>query len=147
MFIHIYLYMYKHIFLVKLQLYCTYIMSVSREYAILWSEINPSLTCLGLNFLDHQIKSNSKKQAEETEEDGQEEKGQFLDEDKHLLQHRLHRVAKTGWQRLTGCLKLQVVFRKRATKYRALLRKMIHEHKAPYASTLPCSDDFTSSRK
>ena len=30
----------------------------------------------------------------------------------------------TGWRRLIGCLQLQVIFRKRATDYRALLRKM-----------------------
>jgi len=30
----------------------------------------------------------------------------------------------TGWRRPIGCLKLQVIFRKRATNYRALLRKM-----------------------
>ena len=29
-----------------------------------------------------------------------------------------------GWRRPRGCLKLQVIFRKRATNYRALLRKM-----------------------
>jgi len=29
----------------------------------------------------------------------------------------------TGWQRPIGCLKLQVIFRKRAITYRALLRK------------------------
>jgi len=29
----------------------------------------------------------------------------------------------TGWRRLIGCLKLQVIFRKRATHHRALLRK------------------------
>jgi len=32
----------------------------------------------------------------------------------------------TGWQRCIGCLKLHVSFRKRATIYRALLRKMTH---------------------
>ena len=42
----------------------------------------------------------------------------------------------TGWRRLTGCLKLQVIFRKGATNYRALLRKMTYEDKAPYAP--PC---------
>ena len=31
----------------------------------------------------------------------------------------------TGWQRPRGCLKLQVIFRKRAANYRALLRKCI----------------------
>ena len=30
----------------------------------------------------------------------------------------------TGWRRPIGCLKLQVIFRKRATNYRALLREM-----------------------
>jgi len=30
----------------------------------------------------------------------------------------------TGWQRPIGCLKLQVILRKRVTDYRALLRKM-----------------------
>ena len=30
----------------------------------------------------------------------------------------------TGWRRSIGCLKLQVIFRKRATNSRALLRKM-----------------------
>jgi len=43
-----------------------------------------------------------------------------------------------GWQRLIGCLKLQVIFRKRATNYRALLRKMTYEDKPSYASSPPC---------
>jgi len=45
----------------------------------------------------------------------------------------------TGWQRPSGCLKLQVLFRKRATNYRALLWKMTYEDKASYDSTPPCS--------
>ena len=45
----------------------------------------------------------------------------------------------TGWRRLIGCLTLQVIFCKRATNYRSLLRKMIYEDKAPYASTPPCT--------
>ena len=53
---------------------------------------------------------------------------------KHLL-----RLA-TGWWRLIGCLQWQVIFRKIATNYRALLRKMTCEDKAPYDSTPPCSD-------
>ena len=44
----------------------------------------------------------------------------------------------TGWRRLIGCLKLQVIFRKRATNYRALLRKITYEDKASYDSTPPC---------
>ena len=43
----------------------------------------------------------------------------------------------TGWRRLIGCLKLQVIFRKRATNYRALLRKMTYEDMASYDSTPP----------
>jgi len=45
----------------------------------------------------------------------------------------------TGWQRLIGCLKLLVIFRKRTTNYRALLRKMTYKDKASYASSAPCT--------
>ena len=38
----------------------------------------------------------------------------------------------TRWRRPVGCLKLQVIFRKGATDYRALLRKMTYEDKASY---------------
>ena len=44
----------------------------------------------------------------------------------------------TGWRRLRGCLKLQVIFCKRATNYRALLRKVTHKDKPSYASSPPC---------
>ena len=44
----------------------------------------------------------------------------------------------TGWRRLIGCLKLHVIFRKRATNYRALLRKMTEEDQASCDSTPPC---------
>ena len=46
----------------------------------------------------------------------------------------------TGWQRCIGCLKLQVIFRKRATNFEALLRKMICKEKAFYASSPPCTE-------
>jgi len=36
----------------------------------------------------------------------------------------------TGWPRLIGCLKLQIIFCKRATDYKALLRKMTYKDKA-----------------
>jgi len=49
-------------------------------------------------------------------------------------------VHDTGWRRPIGCLDLQVIFRKRATNYRALLWKMTYEDKAIYDSTPPCSD-------
>ena len=45
----------------------------------------------------------------------------------------------TGWRRLIGCLKLQVIFRKRATNYRALLWKVAYKDKASYDSTPPCT--------
>jgi len=50
----------------------------------------------------------------------------------------------TGWRRRRGCLKLQVIFRKRATNYRALLRKITYRDKASYDSTPPCSKSNTS---
>ena len=42
----------------------------------------------------------------------------------------------TGWRRLIGCLKLQVILRHSTTNYRAVLRKMTYEDKASYDSTL-----------
>jgi len=44
----------------------------------------------------------------------------------------------TGWRRQIGCLKLQVIVRKRVTNYRALLRKMTYKDKASYESSPPC---------
>ena len=46
-------------------------------------------------------------------------------------------VSDTGWRRLSAFLKVHVIFRKRATNYRALLRKMTYEDKASYDSTPP----------
>jgi len=44
----------------------------------------------------------------------------------------------TGWRRLIGSPKLQIIFHKRATKYRALLRKMNNKDKGSYESSPPC---------
>jgi len=44
-----------------------------------------------------------------------------------------------GWRRPIGCLKVQVVFRKRATNYRTLVWKMTYEDKASYGSSPPCT--------
>ena len=44
----------------------------------------------------------------------------------------------TGWQRLIGSPKLHVIFHKRATKYRSLLRKMTYNDKGSYESSPPC---------
>jgi len=43
----------------------------------------------------------------------------------------------TGWRKCIRCLTMQVAFCKRATIYRALLRKMTHEDKAFYVSVPP----------
>jgi len=43
----------------------------------------------------------------------------------------------TGWRRLIGSRKLQIIFHKRATKYRSLLRKMTYEDKGSYESSPP----------
>jgi len=51
----------------------------------------------------------------------------------------INTVNGTGWQRPIGCLKLQVIFRQRATNYRALLQKMTYNDKASYGSSPPCS--------
>ena len=39
-------------------------------------------------------------------------------------------VLATGWRRPIGYLKLQVIFRNRATNFRALLQKMTYKDKA-----------------
>ena len=44
----------------------------------------------------------------------------------------------TGWRRLIGSPKLQIIFHKRATKYRSLLWKMTYEDKGSYESSPPC---------
>jgi len=51
----------------------------------------------------------------------------------------LRPVSTTGWRRLTGCLNLHVNFRKRATNYMVLLRKITYKDKASYDSTLRCA--------
>ena len=45
----------------------------------------------------------------------------------------------TGWQLLIGSPKLQIIFHKRATKYRALLWKMTYKDKGSYQSSPPCT--------
>ena len=51
-------------------------------------------------------------------------------------------VVGTGWRTPTGCLKLLVIFCKRATNYRALLREMTDNDKASYGSWPPCTHCF-----
>jgi len=47
--------------------------------------------------------------------------------------------SKTGWPRCIECLTLQISVRKRATNYRAFLRKMTCKDKASYASSPSCT--------
>jgi len=47
-------------------------------------------------------------------------------------------VHATGWRRLIGSPKKQIIFHKRATKYRSLLRKMTYKDKGSYESSPPC---------
>ena len=44
----------------------------------------------------------------------------------------------TGWRRLIGSPKLQIIFHKRATKYTSLLRKITYKDKGSYESSPPC---------
>ena len=48
-------------------------------------------------------------------------------------------ILRTGWRRLIGSPKLQIIFHKRAIKYRALLRKMTYKDKGSYESSPPCT--------
>ena len=41
----------------------------------------------------------------------------------------------TGWRILMGSPKLQIIFHKRATKYRSLLWKMTYKNKGSYESS------------
>ena len=50
--------------------------------------------------------------------------------------------ADTGWRTLIGSPKLQIIFHKRATKYRSLLRKMTYKDKGSYESSPPCRHDI-----
>jgi len=45
------------------------------------------------------------------------------------------RMYATRWRRLIGSLKLQIIFHKRATKYRSLLREMTYKDKGSYESS------------
>ena len=59
---------------------------------------------------------------------------------RHVTTHicMSHTRLLTGRQKFIGCPKSQVIFRERATNYRALLRKMTYKDKASYGSSPPC---------
>jgi len=48
----------------------------------------------------------------------------------------------TGWRRLIGSPKLQIIFHKRATKYTSLLRETTYKDKWSYESSPPCTRHF-----
>ena len=50
----------------------------------------------------------------------------------------LYHAFARGWRRLIGSPKLQIIFHKRAIRYRSLLRKMIYKDKGSYESSPPC---------
>jgi len=52
---------------------------------------------------------------------------------------RTFRGTGTGWRRLIGSPKLQIIFHKRATNYMALLLKMTYKDKGSYESLPTCS--------
>ena len=56
---------------------------------------------------------------------------------KHTVTHVTAARRVTGWRTCTGCRKLQVSFRKIATNFRALLRKMNCKYKASDTSSPP----------
>ena len=57
----------------------------------------------------------------------------------NILRHIIDdATAATGWRRLIGSPKLQIIFHKRAIKYRSLLRKMTCKDKGSYESSPPC---------
>jgi len=62
----------------------------------------------------------------------------------HLYMYTL--TLHTVWRRLIGCLKLQVMFRKRAINYWALLRKMIYEIRHPMRLHQPVSNPVSNTR-
>jgi len=54
-----------------------------------------------------------------------------------------HKQCTTGRRIPIGCLKLQIIVRKRATNYRAPLQKMTYKDKASYGSSPPCTSRVT----
>ena len=57
------------------------------------------------------------------------------------LKHR-DAVYLTGWRRLIGSSKLQIIFHKRFVKYKSLLRKMTYKDQGSYESSPPCTNNL-----
>ena len=61
-----------------------------------------------------------------------------------MLKFHVMLKCSTGWRRLIGSPKLHIIFHKRATRYRALLRKKTYKDKGPYESSPPCISQLAS---
>jgi len=59
--------------------------------------------------------------------------------DKNNVPHTIYTIYNTGWRRLIGSPKLQIIFHKRAIKYRLLLRKMTCKDKGSCETSPPCT--------
>ena len=55
---------------------------------------------------------------------------------RYIVYIHIH-IYTTGWRRLIGSPKLQIIFHKRATKYRSLLLEMTCKDKGSYESSPP----------
>ena len=62
----------------------------------------------------------------------------WLSQDISLTHSHILVETNTGLRRPIGCLKLQIIFRKRAINYRAFVRKMTCKDKAFFESAPPC---------
>ena len=65
----------------------------------------------------------------------------------HIHTHIYGTQDGTGRRRLIGSPELQIIFHKRATKYRSLLRKMTYKDKGSYESSPPCTQDLLAKYK
>jgi len=62
-----------------------------------------------------------------------------------LWHNRNEAVPGAEWRRRIGSPKLQIIFHKRATNCRSLLRKMTYKKKGSYESSPPCNCDASNS--
>ena len=68
----------------------------------------------------------------------------YLEMATHIYKYNKDQSIGTGWRRLIGSPKLQLIFHKRATKYRSLLQKMTYKDKGSYESSPPSTIFATS---
>ena len=83
-------------------------------------------------------RENERKKEKERERERKREKERGFRSDPNCLKHPA-----TGWRRLIGSPKVWIIFHKRATKYRSLLRKRTYKDKGSYESSPLCSPGQT----